>query len=256
MENKWIVLLNIRGINDDGADRTVSTLHTKIGTLNKIIYPTGGHAIFNYESHKSSYVNPEQTSTVTNFIVYGSNLVQGGTVPIGSPESECTGPACIENTGPHGGPKVSHTTFQIEDEGNYLTCTNTYPHPNPYLLGMDFVQDPLEYFIYGSLGTYISTDAVDVAAQFCEVEFSLESECISQVHSQIFDDAGESLFIDDVRVTAYRNTVTAIDSKVISDKEILAVYNERGQVSTLEKTNEVIIIKYTDGTSERIFNIR
>jgi hypothetical protein len=126
--------LNIIGINDDGADRTVSTSHTKIGTLNKIIYPTGGHTIFNYDSHKSSYVNPEQTSTVTDFIGYGSNFVQGGTVPNDSPESECTGPACQENTGPNGGPKVSHTTFQIEDEGDYLLSylmTPTGAHPGP-----------------------------------------------------------------------------------------------------------------------------
>ncbi|MEX0274996.1 MAG: hypothetical protein AB3N16_11525, partial [Flavobacteriaceae bacterium] len=39
------------GLTFDGANREMDTNYGKIGMLKKITYPTGGHTVFNYESH-------------------------------------------------------------------------------------------------------------------------------------------------------------------------------------------------------------
>lgn len=110
---------NIDNITD-GADRSVSISHARIGTLNKITYPTGGHTILNYESHLSSYVSPQENTTQTTLVSFGSNYLVGGTYEdFNDPDAECTsGGYCYDNT--ISPAKVEHTTFNIEQEGTYL----------------------------------------------------------------------------------------------------------------------------------------
>ncbi|MDW3197443.1 MAG: RHS repeat domain-containing protein [Cytophagales bacterium] len=58
--------------NPNGADRSIDLEKTKVGTLSKIIHPTGGYTSFDYELHDVAHPNFRETQTLQLYVSEGS----------------------------------------------------------------------------------------------------------------------------------------------------------------------------------------
>ena len=103
--------VSIDGYDFDGADRSSSFNHAVIGTLSKMVYPTGGYSIFEFEPNKTTYTVNDINSS-TEDIAYGYLSLTGGTV-----SSSSCGACCIDQYG--NAPKMSSVLFTIEEAGLY-----------------------------------------------------------------------------------------------------------------------------------------
>ncbi len=148
---------NYKAIVLPGADRTPDFQYTKAGILNKIIYPTGGETVFEYEPNEYWFDGTETTYTTkssqvlsVNGVATGSPISTQFTVPgsedvFGTFKFACTGGDYCSNPSnvPPGDLMVARVT------GNGIDIAYDYPYnPSPY--GTD---TPIEL----SPGTYTMT---------------------------------------------------------------------------------------------------
>lgn len=149
----------------------------------------------------------------------------------------------------------SNGEFEIIDSTDYWYLKKNADLFQPDLNLISFFNQPAGYSISTSTGNdYNGSDEFDLAQMFCESEFPGDGECVNEVSSQLFGGSFPILLIDDVKVTAYSSDVTAIQEDVNEKKEIIASYNTLGLPTDQNTRNEVIILKYSNGSSERIFN--
>jgi len=98
----------------EGADRQPKENYAKIGTLKKIIYPTGGYTEFEYESNESLQAPQDTSNQEWNNVLYANVSVTAGfdtTTPCGL--------CCQDMYGSPTPPKVASVIFTVEEEGNY-----------------------------------------------------------------------------------------------------------------------------------------
>jgi len=72
--NSSLIPLDVTtGLGSTGVDRAVDFNYAKVGTLNKIIYPTGGYTVFEYESNEARI---SERDYLSNFYPYGPTSAQ------------------------------------------------------------------------------------------------------------------------------------------------------------------------------------
>lgn len=96
----------------NGADRTPSFAHARIGTLNKIYYPTGGYSEFDYEPHTSPYDQIDVLNEPLSTIEYASV-----SIPSSSAVSGFCGSCCQDKFGD--APNVASDVFTVEQGDFY-----------------------------------------------------------------------------------------------------------------------------------------
>lgn len=94
-----------------GADRTIDFSKAVRGTLQKIIYPTGGSTTFEYELNEASLPPPSTTVDVT----YQNQILSVGSSVVSTPDC---GVCCQDKYGANA-PQVTYKNFQITDAGTY-----------------------------------------------------------------------------------------------------------------------------------------
>lgn len=141
--------------------------------------------------------------------------------------------------------------YIIEDNDDYFTVKKVYKNPKS---SIDIIN--MSGYTYYEINGVFFSDIYIFADEWCSANFPGDDACRFQLEDQLSNGVrSTSLLIDDLKVTAYK-TVTGIEDEIYNDKQVLAVYNLMGQESSLETTNETIIVRYTDGTSERVFNVK
>lgn len=139
----------------------------------------------------------------------------------------------------------------LTDMGSYYSAKNRYYSSNPSTFHILNMNGTLTY----DIGGYTGSDVYSVACDY--VSSALFAPCspygdnlANQIHSLQTD---LILNVDDIKVNAYGDNITSILEAPSQTKDILEVYNLLGQVSNFNTFNEVLIVKYTDGTFDKIF---
>ena len=137
----------------------------------------------------------------------------------------------------------------IEDEGDEILLTRQ--------IAVSRFNSILSLFIISSVVTLDGGgpgDAFSAASEFCLIRFPGDPDCESQVEGQFFV-LFDELLIDDIKITGISSVITGInDEAQEGEKEIVEAFDVTGRNIDPETLNQVVIVKYSDGTSERIFN--
>jgi hypothetical protein len=110
--------------NFQGVKRTPSFTATRMGSLNKITYPTGGSTEFTYGPHQ---LPPNSFSYQEEYLVGGASLVGGA-----NPADPFNYRVCDDMTTT--APKGIETSFQVTQSGSHalkLNLLNSTPNGNP-----------------------------------------------------------------------------------------------------------------------------
>lgn len=101
----------------DGANRKPNFEYAKKGLLTKIIFPTKGFTVFEYEPHATLYDGSDTLDEVPTTVISGNLSLAGGFQPgtFYDATTECNGIWC-QDTYPYP-PKVAYSTFQITEAG-------------------------------------------------------------------------------------------------------------------------------------------
>ena len=109
-------------------------------------------------------------------------------------------------------------------------------------------------FLTGFLYTWYHNDIQIGTADFSNV---LELQGVVAERGEYYVTVSGGVCVDVSSETKFLDIITGIEDKVLyNNKEVEEVYNTMGQEVSLETANQTIIVKYTDGTSERIYNVR
>lgn len=122
---------------------------------------------------------------------------------------------------------------------------------NSYLIASFFIN--YEYQIMGMNGTYTESNAFAVANEYCNTEFPGDVNCSTNVQTELFSNF-TNIKVDDFVLTAYSTNITGVNMGSDSKKTVTHCYNLMGFEIDKETKNEIIILKYSDGTSRRVLN--
>lgn len=187
-----------------GGNRNVFSNYAGIGMLNKIIYPTGGYTIFNYEPHFAhEYV------TETNNVEYAFTEVYGGSAGNwGDPGIECYFNYCQDNyTHP---PNVSMGAFEIVENNNFLLEYIQQPgneiwEKHAYIFDIDTSSNPLPLNqLISNTGSFLKPLIWNLNSSQSSVELEPSNYQIVLINGDI--NGYSSLRISrDITTTSYQN---------------------------------------------------
>lgn len=107
----------------------------------------------------------------------------------------------------------------------------------------------LDYY----LGDYYGESLEEAIEEFCLFEYPDDLDCFNDISSQTNGaDVENTLKIDDIKVTAYSN-ITSLEDLISKEKEVVSACNILGQKVSPDTKNEVLIVKYSDGSTKRVF---
>lgn len=173
------------------------------------------------------------------------------------------------NTGVYFDGATSYNTYnQISEENGYLflkkKIVGTFDEGERIEILSILENEELEteYTLYTNDELIIaqSTNINTLFTDFCTQLYTLngtniDSCIIALGKTEPVTNNIDAVYIDDLKITSY-STVTAIEDLVYNNKVVSAVFNTMGHEVALDTKNETLIVKYTDGSSERIFNVR
>ncbi len=100
-------------------------------------------------------------------------------------------------------------------------------------------------------------------------DIAISNFCLTDIYciqyfKKVYDDAekknaftnqkeGITMYVDNMNI--YKDFISATTDKLEVQKQILAVYDLMGNEKSITIKNELLIVKYTDGSTERVYNV-
>lgn len=114
-----------------------------------------------------------------------------------------------------------------------------------------------EAYIESNSGSFYAETHIDVTNQYCisrYSDFTDQQDCRNNVE-YLFLSNQATLVIDDLKVIAFSDKITGADrTSNNSQKELVNIYNSKGQERNTNTKGELLFYKYSDGSIEKYFN--